>query len=127
MAGDAHTPDEDAPEEAPLEQPEAAAEQPAPEPVAEEQAPEPVADATPEPVADDDEPEQPRAKPAIPGADLEVDLVLDSEPQRDDYAAYGDEDGDEPAAEEAEEDFSDEPVAATIDLAAGARYRATGK
>jgi len=71
---------------------------------------------------DDDEPVAPREKPAIPGADLEVDIVLEGT----DPLAETEEDA---AAEaEAEQDRADEqPVAAVIDLAAGARYRATGK
>ncbi|MEA2151126.1 MAG: small subunit ribosomal protein, partial [Solirubrobacteraceae bacterium] len=82
-------------------------------------APEPAA---PEPESDDDEPAAPRVKPAIPGADLEVDIVLEGA----DPLAQTEE---EAAAEaEAEQDRADEmPVAAVIDLAAGARYRATGK
>jgi small subunit ribosomal protein S9 len=82
-------------------------------------APEPDA---PEPESDDDEPAAPRVKPAIPGADLEVDIVLEGA----DPLAQTEE---EAAAEaEAEQDRADEmPVAAVIDLAAGARYRATGK
>ncbi len=109
------------------------------EPVAEETAAAPEAPATPEaepapeaaapaaPVAaapdeDDDEPDTPRVKPAIPGADLEVDIVLEGA----DPLATAEEVA---AAEaEAEQDRADEqPVAAVIDLAAGARYRATGK
>jgi small subunit ribosomal protein S9 len=76
-------------------------------------------DAEPE---DDDEPDTPRVKPAIPGADLEVDIVLEGA----DPLATAEEVA---AAEaEAEQDRADEmPVAAVIDLAAGARYRATGK
>jgi small subunit ribosomal protein S9 len=106
------------------------------EPVAEETAAAPEAPATPEPEAapeaaapaapapdeDDDEPDTPRVKPAIPGADLEVDIVLEGA----DPLATAEEVA---AAEaEAEQDRADEqPVAAVIDLAAGARYRATGK
>jgi small subunit ribosomal protein S9 len=80
----------------------------------------PPAPAAPE--SDDDEPETPRVKPAIPGADLEVDIVLEGA----DPLATAEEVA---AAEaEAEQDRADEmPVAAVIDLAAGARYRATGK
>jgi small subunit ribosomal protein S9 len=89
-------------------------------------APEPVAAAAPEPELDeeDDEPVAPRVKPAIPGADLEVDIVAEG---ADPLATPDDE---EQAAIDAaaEQDRADEqPVAATIDLAAGARYRATGK
>jgi small subunit ribosomal protein S9 len=81
----------------------------------------PPAPAAPE-SDDDDEPETPRVKPAIPGADLEVDIVLEGA----DPLATAEEVA---AAEaEAEQDRADEmPVAAVIDLAAGARYRATGK
>ena len=72
---------------------------------------------------EDDEPVAPREKPAIPGADLEVDIVLEgADPLAQDEEAAA-------AAEaEAEQDRAEEqPVAAVIDLAAGARYRATGK
>ena len=78
--------------------------------------------------------EAPRVKPAIPGADLEVDIV----PEGADPLARAE------AAEAAEGEFAEaaegepggeatgdeEPATvtqATIDLAAGARYRATGK
>ncbi len=114
-APDAPEPAADAPEPAP-DAPEPAAD--APEPAA--AAPEPAAAA---PDADDDD-DTPRAKPAIPGADLEVDIVAEG---ADPLAGL---DEDEAAAAEAaaEQDRADEqPVAATIDLAAGARYRATGK
>ncbi len=70
--------------------------------------------------------EAPRARPAIPGADLEVDLVLEgSDTPRTEY----DEDGEEIVADDApEEDLTTTPIAAaSIDLAADARYRATGK
>jgi small subunit ribosomal protein S9 len=71
---------------------------------------------------EDDEPDAPREKPAIPGADLEVDIVLEGA----DPLAETDEEADADA--ETEQDRADEqPVAAVIDLAAGARYRATGK
>jgi len=109
----------------------------APTPEAEAAPPEPAA-ATPEPAAaapaapaleedideDDDTPAAPRVKPAIPGADLEVDIVLEGA----DPLAREEEEALEAAALAAEEDRADEqPVAAVIDLAAGARYRATGK
>jgi small subunit ribosomal protein S9 len=104
--------------ETPDEEP--AAEQAPPEPEAEAVAPEAEAVA-PEP-EEDDEPVAPREKPAIPGADLEVDIVLEGA----DPLAQGEEDA--AADAEAEQDRADEqPVAAVIDLAAGARYRATGK
>jgi small subunit ribosomal protein S9 len=132
-------------EEAPVEEP-AAEEPPVEEPVAEEApaevAEEPVADtgsapqpAAPAPEADATEDfveETPRVKPAIPGADLEVDIVPEGyDPltgdQRPSYSEDGDEDS--PSGDSAD---GDEPVdqpltAVTIDLAADARYRATGK
>ncbi len=108
-------------EEAAAPTPEAEASTPVP-------ADEPAAPAAPELEQDlddeDDAPAAPRVKPAIPGADLEVDIVLEgSDPlareEQEELAA---------AAAAAEEDRADEqPVAAVIDLAAGARYRATGK
>jgi small subunit ribosomal protein S9 len=78
------------------------------------------------------------AKPSVPGAHLEVDIVPEGadplgreQPYQDPYAVEDEER--EPAAvgegaEEAEEETLSEPIAtAAIDLAAGARYRATGK
>ena len=90
--------------------------------------PEPEAAAAPEPddVEEDDEDDEPapRVKPAIPGADLEVDIVAEGA----DPLAQLDEEAQAAAEADAEQDRADEqPVAATIDLAAGARYRATGK
>jgi small subunit ribosomal protein S9 len=77
------------------------------------------------------------AKPAVPGAHLEVDIVPEgADPlgrgesaYEDPYAIEG-EDGDSaPQADgEAGDETLSEPIAtAAIDLAAGARYRATGK
>jgi small subunit ribosomal protein S9 len=86
----------------------------------------PAAAAAPEPDLgeDDDEPVAPRVKPAIPGADLEVDIVAEGA----DPLAQLDEEAQAAAEADAEQDRADEqPVAATIDLAAGARYHATGK
>jgi small subunit ribosomal protein S9 len=94
-----------------------------------------------EPDAQDDEEDEPapREKPAVPGAHLEVDIVPEgvdplgrSESYEDAYAVdpYAVED----EGEEGQEDEEDqeavlaEPIAtAAIDLASGARYRATGK
>jgi small subunit ribosomal protein S9 len=79
--------------------------------------------------AEDEEEPTPRVKPEIPGADLEVDIVTEGS----DLFGRGEEGYDEdlepePAAEESEDVPDDQPIAAvTIDLAAGARYRATGK
>ncbi|MEY2443027.1 MAG: small subunit ribosomal protein [bacterium] len=117
-------PPEDTPGDAPQE-PTAEETTPA---AAEPAAPaEPVAAAEPEVELDeddDDEPVAPRVKPAIPGADLEVDIVAEGA----DPLAGPDEEEQAAIDAAAEQDRADEqPVAATIDLAAGARYRATGK
>src|SRR6185436_4669399 len=72
---------------------------------------------------EDDEEPAPRVKPAIPGADLEVDIVLEGA----DPLARDDRDEDEEDASAEEDRAEVEPVAAVIDLGAGARYRATGK
>ncbi len=100
--------------------------EPAAEPVAETPAA-PQAAATPEAEEDeeDDEEPTPRVKPAIPGMDLQPDIVpegvdpLTREEAEEEEAAR--------AAAEAEEELLDQPVAATIDLGASARYTATGK
>ena len=85
-----------------------------------------AAPATEEPQDDDDdEPVAPRVKPAIPGADLEVDIVAEG---ADPLAGPTDEELEAEAEAAAEADRAEEtPVAAMIDLGAGARYRATGK
>jgi small subunit ribosomal protein S9 len=132
------TPEAEAAPEAPATE-EPAAEAPAPEepaaedapaePVAEEAPAEPVAEEAPaEPVAEgeDDEfvEETPRVKPEIPGMDLEVDIVREGEEalREDDEYGEGDEDGDS-----ADEELTQPIADAAIDLAAGARYTATGK
>ena len=107
---------------------EPATDPPAVEPSASVPADEPVA-APPEPVraddGDDEDEPAPRVKPAIPGADLEVDIVAEgadplAREEMDEYELA--------EAMAADEDRADEqPVAAVIDLASGARYRATGK
>ena len=148
MADDTPRDDEQQPEEAPVEETPAAeepqaeeaapADEPAPaeQPAPAEEAPAPAADDSDvviEAEEVDDEyleevEETPREKPAIPGADLEVDLVFEgSEDQRSQYDE--DAEDDESAPEAVDEDVvEDTPIAtATIDLAAGARYRATGK
>ena len=93
---------------------------------ADEPAAAPAAPALEEDIDDeDDERAVPRVKPAIPGADLEVDIVLEG---ADPLAREEEEAAEAAAAAAADEDRADEqPVAAAIDLAAGARYRATGK
>ncbi len=103
------------------------------EPVAEEPVVEqPAAAAAPEPAAAEEEVEvAPRAKPEIPGADLEPDLMPESDQYLDAEAQAAAEAEAEAAAERARLEAEDErsrPIAdATIDLAAGARYTATGK
>jgi small subunit ribosomal protein S9 len=114
------------PEDSPAVPPQPAADEPA----ATASAADTPTAAEPEPVLEeedddeDDEPVAPRVKPAIPGADLEVDIVAEGA----DPLAVLDEEAQAAAEAVAEQDRADEqPVAATIDLAAGARYRATGK
>jgi small subunit ribosomal protein S9 len=72
--------------------------------------------------------ETPRVKPAIPGMDLEVDIVREGEdamgrPRYSEDEPFDDEEETEQTEEELPETIAD----ASIDLAAGARYRATGK
>ena len=100
--------------EAPAEE---AAEAPA-EPVAEEAADD-ASEADAEPVA-------PRVKPEIPGAHLEVDIVVEG--QDADADPYAEQGAEAAAGDDAEAEVIEEPIAAvTINLAADARYRATGK
>jgi small subunit ribosomal protein S9 len=80
-------------------------------------------DDAPAPDASGDEDETPRAKPAIPGMDLEVDIVEEGADPLAERTAE-----EIAAAEAAAEDEADQqPITAAIELAAGARYRATGK
>jgi small subunit ribosomal protein S9 len=106
---------QETPSEAQQEREQALVEEPA-------AAPEPAAAA--EPGAEDFVEETPRVKPEIPGMDLEVDIVRDGEEalRGEDDDGYGDGDGDAP-----EEEFAQPIADAAIDLAAGARYTATGK
>jgi len=101
-----------------------------------EETPEPVVQEAPEADAAEEEEEEeptPRVKPSVPGAHLEVDIVpegvdpLAPEQPADPYAVEAYE---EPEAEEEAEEAAPlaEPIStAAIDLAAGARYKATGK
>jgi small subunit ribosomal protein S9 len=146
-------PEQPAAEEPAPEQP--AAEEPAPEqPAAEEEpapaepaaAEEPAGDAAPEEVATEtpqstggEAAETPSERPArsrdegegkkddvVPGAHLEPDLVLEAERDDDEFARYQDDSGDDGDAATVTEEA--QPIArSTIDLAAGARYKATGK
>jgi small subunit ribosomal protein S9 len=77
------------------------------------------------------------AKPSVPGAHLEVDIVPEGadplgreQGYEDPYALEGEESeavAEGEAAEEGEEALTEPIATAAIDLAAGARYRATGK
>jgi small subunit ribosomal protein S9 len=101
---------------------EQAAESAAPQDAAD--AEEPTAAAEPE-AEEDEEEETPRVKPAIPGADLEVDIV---EEGADPLAERDAEAEALAAAEAAAEEEAQQPIAVVaIELAADARYRATGK
>ena len=135
-------------EDAPLE----AAQERAEEVVAEEIAEEIVAEVVAEVVAeeildeaieevvaelDEELEEEPaaRVKPSVPGAHLEVDIVPEgvdplgrSEAYEDPYAIEGEEPERGDDRQEEQEEVLTEPIAtAAIDLASGARYRATGK
>ncbi len=87
--------------------------------------------------AEDEESEEPtpRVKPSVPGAHLEVDIVPEgadplgrSEGYGDPYAVEDDETQTEQGGGEEDEKVLTEPIStAAIDLASGARYRATGK
>jgi small subunit ribosomal protein S9 len=120
-------PEAEAAEEPSVEEP--AAEEPAAEePAAEEPAAAPEAAAPPEAT----EPPRPREKPAVPGADLEVDIVPEGvDPlTRGDVDPYAVEELEPVSAEEQSEEeiVVTEPIAqVAIDLAADARYSATGK
>jgi small subunit ribosomal protein S9 len=104
--------------EAPAEEPEA----PAEEPVAEAEAPTAEAEES----DDDEEPAAPRVKPEIPGAHLEVDIVVEG--QGDDADPYAEDGAEGDASADGLDEVIEEPIAAvTINLAADARYSATGK
>ncbi len=106
-APEAEAPEAEAPEpEAPAEQPQAAA--PAEDELEEVEA-------------------TPRVKPEIPGIDLEVDIVRDDD-RLDAESRWSEEGDEEPEDAFADEDAEPQPITeASIDLAAGARYTATGK
>ena len=124
-------------EESPPEEPPPAADGPGADEPASEEAP-PAAAVTPAaqaPAAEAGaEPEEievaPRQKPEIPGADLIPDIVPEGEQFLDAEAQAAAEAEAEAAAAREQEDAVEEaqPIAdAAIDLAAGARYTATGK
>jgi small subunit ribosomal protein S9 len=122
--------------EQPAEEQPAAIEEPGVEEAGvEEGVEEPVAErsSADEPAVEEPEDEEPtpRVKPSVPGAHLEVDIVpegvdpLAPEQPADPYAIADD---DEPKSEDVESSQLSEPISsAAIDLAAGARYKATGK
>jgi small subunit ribosomal protein S9 len=123
------------PEESPADET-APADPPSPEPVAEEEpapaaeepAAEPVADADSDEEDGDEEEAAPREKPAIPGMDLEVDIVREGEtPLRGEGSEYDEDAEDGADSDSDEDDVASQPIAVEINLAAGARYRATGK
>ena len=114
----------------------AAPEPAAAEPVAASPAPTTAAPAAPaasRPAPSKVDDDAPRVKPAVPGADLEVDIVPEgTDPlarARQNADPYAEDDDAEPAAVETEEPtVNDQPIEqVAIDLGAGARYRATGK
>ena len=120
------------------ERPQPAAAQPAApaaglEPSAPAAGSEPTGGGDPEPEEDDEEYEPaPRQRPEIPGADLIPDIVTEADEFLDAEARAAAEAEAEAAAARAREQEQDvdEPQPITevaIDLAAGARYRATGK
>jgi small subunit ribosomal protein S9 len=99
---------------------EAVAEVLAEEIIAEAVAEEVVAEAVEEEIEAEESEETPRVKPAIPGMDLEVDIVVEGQDPLER------EDGEE-GSDEGEDTVADEPIVSAINLAADARYRATGK
>lgn len=131
-------------EEAPAEEAPAVEETPTVEPEAEVPAAEESSTETPaveEPVAaeaeeegEEEEEPAPRVKPSVPGAHLEVDIVpegvdpLGRNEPADPYAVSYEEEPAEESEQGEDDEVSSEPIStAAIDLAANARYRATGK
>jgi small subunit ribosomal protein S9 len=112
-------------EDAPLEAFEEAQERAEPEAVAEAE----------EELEEEEEEATPRVKPSVPGAHLEVDIVPEGadplgrdEGYVDPYAIDEDTEPQSEAEERDEDEVLSEPISsAAIDLASGARYRATGK
>ncbi len=141
-AAESATQEQDPGEQAPSQTPQAgaqdAAQGPAEEPAEEPQA----AVAAPQsPQEEEEEEPAPREKPSVPGAHLEVDIVPEGvdplgrgavgyedayavDPYATDEEAEEAQQGDE---EDAEEVLAQPISTAAIDLASGARYRATGK
>ncbi len=118
-------------EEVPAEEPTPAPEESVPAP--EEPIPAPAEEppAAPQAEVEEDVELPPRARPEIPGADLVPDIVaegdefLDAETRA---AAEAEAEAEAARAQEPDSDEESRPIAdAAIDLAAGARYTATGK
>ena len=92
-----------------------------------------ITDTSAAPAAEDEElefveeDETPRVKPAIPGMDLEVDIVREGEESARSRYSEDEPEDDEDSTTEGEEELPQTIADASIDLAAGARYRATGK
>jgi small subunit ribosomal protein S9 len=120
---------------------EGAAQEAAETPAAAEDTPPAAPQAQEEPAQEDEEEDEepaPREKPSVPGAHLEVDIVPEgvdplgrSDSYQDSYAVdpYAtDDEVEEAQTDEDEQEALAEPIStAAIDLASGARYRATGK
>ena len=122
--GDEPVAEPPAPETEGSEEPKAAAEEAAPEAAG---APEAPAEEKPKPSKKESAKEEPAA---IPGADLEVDIVAEGEAALPGEQDEADEYSEHIEAEEiveVEEEVVEEPIVATIALAADARYQATGK
>ena len=118
--------EEPAPEQPAAEEAPATEEAPAAEPTGEAEAVAPEPTATGAEGADAPGGDKPDV---VPGAHLEPDLVLDQSAagEDDDFARYaGDGEGGEGESAASVEETPAVPVS-TIDLAAGARYKATGK
>ena len=121
-------PKEDGDEEAPAEAPAPATEEEAPTPEAAEPSPgEPAPQDRPRPGARRRQ-EETKEPEVIPGAHLEPDLVLEQPAEEaDEYAQYAQGDY-EAEGEEAPAEGEPAPAARTpLELAADARYQATGK
>ena len=113
-----------APEAEVSEEPQAAAGEAAPEAA---EAPEAPAEEKAKPSKKESSKEEPAA---IPGADLEVDIVAEGEAALPGEEEVIDEYSEHIEAEEVvevEEEVVEEPIVASITLAADARYQATGK
>lgn len=127
--------DDVTPDETPEESPAVPEETPQAEAAPVDETPEqPVAEEAPAEDDEDDSSDEPRVKPAIPGADLEVDIVLEgggaAQGEKDEFGYYaeGDADGESSDGDADGDDAANEPIAdVSIDLSEGARYAATGK